>query len=397
MKKTTNNRLRIGIVVPHIFMQRAVLPHVIFSPGELALSLADELGKQGTAVTLFTPGAVNTDSSNIVADLSLFEQELAGRGDTYMELLKKHPATFISLARQVQAELIAKAFAMANNDELDIVHIYTNEEDVALPFVQFCQKPVVLTHHDPFNFLVRYKNVFPKYKHLNWVALSEAQKKSMPADTNWADTIYHGLAADRYRLLEDPSGDYMLYLGRIVQPKGLHLAIAAVKQYNQQNHTSLKLKIAGKHYGGHAKDAYWREQIEPELDENIEYLGHINNDQVKQALLGNAKALIIPSTFEEPFGMVMIEALACGTPVIGLQSGAIPEVIENGTTGLLVEKSDTETTVKNLEAAIKQIDSIDRRACRESFETRFTAERMAADHLNLYERLVRASPQLSVS
>ncbi len=389
MKKQTNKPLRIGLVVPHIFMQRAVLPHVIFSPGELALSLVKELGKQGAEVTLLTPGAVNTTASNVTADLSLFEQELAGRGDTYMGLLKKHPATFIALARQVQAELVARAFAMANNNELDIVHIYTNEEDVALPFVQFCKKPVVLTHHDPFNFLVRYKNVFPKYKHLNWIALSESQKKGMPPGTNWVGTIHHGLEGERFRPVKNPENDYLLYLGRIVQPKGLHLAIAAVNQYNQDNQTNLKLKIAGKHYSGHAKDTYWREQIEPQLDNNIEYLGHINSDEAKQELLGNAKALIVPSTFEEPFGMVMIESLACGTPVIGLKSGAIPEVIAHKETGLLVDKADDETTIHNLAEAIVWIDTIDRKVCRTSFEARFAAKKMAADHLCLYEKLVK--------
>jgi glycosyltransferase involved in cell wall biosynthesis len=388
MTKQKNNPLRIGLVVPHIFMQKDVLPHVIFSPGELALSLVNGLSQQGAEVTLFTPGIVDTLVTNITADLSLFEQELAGRNDTYMDLLKKHPATFIALARQVQAELVAKAFAKANNDELDIVHIYTNEEDVALPFVQFCQKPVVLTHHDPFNFLVRYKNVFPKYKDLNWIALSESQKKGMPADTNWVGTIYHGLDEKRFEPAKNPSNDYFLYLGRIVQPKGLHLAIEAVNQYNQQNQTSLKLRIAGKHYSGHAKDTYWREQIEPKLSENIEYLGYISDDKAKQELLGNARALIIPSTFEEPFGMVMIESLACGTPVIGLKSGAIPEVIEHGKTGILVDKGDEDTTIKNLKDAIGQIDSIDRNTCRTTFEKRFTAKRMAIDHLNLYEKLV---------
>jgi hypothetical protein len=94
----------------------------------------------GTEVILLTPGPADTSVRNITADMSLIEQELAGRGYGYVELLKKHPLTFVSLARQVQAEIIAKAFAMANNDELDVVHIYTNEEDIALPFIQFCKK-----------------------------------------------------------------------------------------------------------------------------------------------------------------------------------------------------------------------------------------------------------------
>jgi len=147
------------------------MPQVIFSPGRLALELAAGLEAQGVDVTLFTPGPADTAVRNITVDLSYFERELAARGDTYVELLKKHPLVFVSLARQAQAELIAKAYAMANAGELDLVHIYTNEEDLALPFAALCAKPVVFTHHDPFSFMVRYKHVFPKYAHLKWISV----------------------------------------------------------------------------------------------------------------------------------------------------------------------------------------------------------------------------------
>lgn len=367
-------------------MQDALLPDVIFSPAQLALSLADGLGGLGAEVHLYTPGAVTTSANNITADLSLFQQELDGRGDTYIDLLKKHPATFIALARQIHSELIAKAFAAANNNELDVVHIYTNEEDIALPFAQFCEKPVVFTHHDPFNFLVRYKNNFPKYKHLNWIALSESQKKSMPADTNWLAIIHHGLPVSQLTPIKNPTSDYVAYLGRIIEPKGVHLAIAAVQKYNQQNDTHLKLRIAGKHYSGYAKDTYWEDTIKPQLGPDIEYVGHIATDADKQAFLGNAKALIIPSIFEEPFGMVMIESLACATPVIGLNSGAISEVIQDQITGILVEKSGD--TVGALAKAISDINKIDRSKCRSDFEARFTDKRMCQDYLSAYLKVI---------
>jgi len=369
-------------VAPHIFLHRDILPQVIFSPGQLAIDLADGLQKMGADVTLFSPGPVNTIARNITADLSLFEQELAGRGDTYMDLLKKHPFTFVTLARQVQSEMIAKAYAMANAGELDIVHMYTNEEDTALPFAGLCQKPVVFTHHDPFNFLVKYKNVFPKYKHLNWVSMSLAQRAGMPKDTNWVGNIYHGLAADRFAPLNNPSGDYIAYLGRIIQPKGLHLAIAAAKK------AGLPLKIAGKHYTGH-KDTYWQERILPELGGNIEYVGFIKDDAKKQAFLGNAAALVVPSLFNEPFGMVSIEALACGTPLIGLDSGATPEIITNGENGMLVKKADEATMVADIALATRDAGKISRAAARASFEARFTLERMCAEHIALYEKLTK--------
>lgn len=381
--------MRVGLVVPHIFLHKDILPNVIFSPGKLALELAAGLEKLGHDVTLFSPGPADTSARNITADLSYFEKELEGRGDTYIDLLKKHPLTFISLARQVQAEIIAKAFQMANDDKLDLVHIYTNEEDIALPFAALCKKPVVFTHHDPFSFLIKYKNIFPKYKHLNWISMSFAQRSGMPPDTNWVANIYHGLAEDEFKPNYSPTGGYVAYLGRVIESKGVHLAIAAIKQHNSDNpDRPLKLKIAGKHYAGYGKDDYWQEKILPELDDTIEYVGFIDNDNKKQEFLGNALALIVPSTFDEPFGMVLIEALACGTPAIGLNSGAIPEVINATGTGFIINKSDRQAeTIDALASAVSKIPQIDRTTCRAAFESRFALNRMCAEHSAVYHKL----------
>lgn len=384
---TTKQRVRVGLVVPHIFIHRLIQPGVIFSPGQLALELCEGLAKEGVDVTLFSSGPANTNVPNITADLKNFEAELAGRGDTYLDLLKKHPFTFISLARQVQAEIIARAYTAAASGELDIVHIYTNEEDIALPFARLCPKPVVFTHHDPFNFLVRYKNVFPKYKDLPWISLSYAQRRSMPADTNWAANIYHGLDEDRFRLNQQPHGDYVAYMGRIIEPKGVHIAVEAVKRYNEIAKEPLKLKIAGKHYAEHTKDTYWQTKIEPELGDAVEYVGHIKTDQEKQDFLGNARALLVPSTFNEPFGMVTIEALACGTPVIGLDRGATREIIEDGKTGLVLPYSNDMAAARDMATALAIVSNISRQDCREAFEARFTLQRMTHEHAELYRKL----------
>ncbi len=387
--------MRIGLVVPHIFMQREILPHVIFSPADLALRLAGGLRALGAEVTLFTPGPVDTDVVNITADMSYFEQELAGRDDTYMDLLKKHPFTFVSLARQVQSELIAKAYQMANDGELDLVHIYTNEEDIALPFASLCAKPVVFTHHDPFNFLVKYKNVFPKYKSLNWISMSLAQRQGMPPDTNWVANIYHGLTDDSLAPVKNPTNDYVAYLGRIIEPKGVHLAIDAIKLYNAEHPSdTLKLRIAGKHYAGHKKDTYWQTQILPHIDDTIIfYDGFIGDSAKKREFLGNARAVIVPSLFDEPFGLINIEALACGTPVVGLDSGAIPELITDRT-GKIAKKQfnsdgslDVSATAKNLVSVLSELDTL-RTECRQAYEQHYTADKMCQAHYNLYLRLL---------
>jgi glycosyltransferase involved in cell wall biosynthesis len=383
------SRIRVALVVPHIFLHRDILPNVIFSPGTLALELAKGLANCDVDVTLFTPGPVDTSLPNVNADMSYFEAELAGRGDTYIDLLKKHQFVFVSLARQVQSELIAKAYAAANNDEYDLVHIYTNEEDIALPFAKLCKKPVVFTHHDPFNFLIRYKSIFPKYSDLNWLSLSLAQRSGMPANTNWVGNIYHGLNPNDFHAFTDKNDrGYIAYLGRIVEPKGLHLAIDAVNEYNRTSSKPLTLKIAGKHYSDSDKDTYWQQQILPRLNKNIEYIGFVKGIKEKNTFLGDAKALIIPSIFNEPFGMVMIESLASGTPIIGLNSGAIPEVI-NDNNGILVSKSQNESkTAADLAKAIGNIDKIDRYNCRQDFEDKFTLDRMCSEHAKTYRSLI---------
>lgn len=383
------NKIRVALVVPHIFLHRDILPHVIFSPGTLALELAEGLADYNIDVKIFSPGPVDTIVPNINSDMSYFESELAIRGDSYVDLLKKHPFIFASLSRQVQSELIAKAYAAANNDEYDIVHIYTNEEDTALPFAKLCNKPVVFTHHDPFNFLIKYKSVFPKYPDLNWLSLSLSQRKTMPKNTNWVANIYHGLRSDAYMPINKPTDDYVAYLGRIVKSKGVDLAIKAIKKYNITAKVPLKLKIAGKHYADPGKDDYWKTEIEPELGDMIEYVGFIDNIKQKNIFLGNAKSLIIPSTFEEPFGMVMIESLASGTPIIGLDSGAIPEIITSKTGQLVNKDIDENKTVDRLVQAIQKIGIIDRKACREDFKARFTLNRMCKDHADAYRKLIK--------
>lgn len=389
--KNSSKKLRVALVVPHIFLHRDILPHVIFSPGLLAIQLAEGLAKHNVDVTLFTPGPVETKVKSIIADMSYFEAELAARGDSYLDLLKKHPFIYVSLARQVQAEIIAKAYGMANNDEFDLVHIYTNEEDIALHFAKLCKKPVLFSHHDPFNFMIRYKSVFPKYKDLNYISLSLAQRQTMPPGTNWVGNVYHGIDPKQFNFIESKDSDYIAYFGRIIEPKGVHLAIDAVEKYNQTSSRPLKLKIAGKHYADASKDTYWNSKILPRLNDMIEYVGFIKDTKDKNKFLGNAKALIIPSIFDEPFGMVMIESLASGTPLIGLSSGAIPEVI-NINNGIIVQKSSDESiTTERLARAVAQAGLINQRSCRADFENRFTLDRMCKDHAVIYNQLAKGA------
>jgi len=360
---------------------------VIFSPGQLALGLAANLSDFGVDVTFCTPGPADTKVRHITADMSYFEKELEARGYGYMELLKKHPATFVALTRQVQAELISEVYKKANDGHFDIVHIYVNEEDIAMQFANLCRKPVLFTHHDPFNFLIKYKSVMPKYKHLNWISISRSQRAGMPEDTNWVGNIYHGLDPDNFDSNFGATGDYFAYVGRIIEPKGVHLAIEAVRLHNQRHpDKKMKLKIAGKHYSDSSKDQYWEKCVKPELDEIIEYAGFIRGKPLND-FLKNARGLIVPSTFAEPFGMVSLEAFASGTPVVGLSVGATAEIVEDGVTGFIVRETEEESRISAIAAALEKIETIDRRACRAVVEKKFTLEKMAQNHAELYEKM----------
>jgi glycosyltransferase involved in cell wall biosynthesis len=216
--------------------------------------------------------------------------------------------------------------------------------------------------------------------------------------------------------LSQPAHDhqpYFAYLGRIIEPKGVHLAIAAVRAYNQTAEQPLKLRIAGKHYGSSEKKSYWDARIQPELDETIAYAGFIDSPDAKRDFLCGAAALIVPSVFDEPFGMVAIEAMACGTPVIALNSGALPEIIEQGKTGFVAEKVYTtnipstasvtpaktltpkkiilnETkTIANLQIALQKWPEINRQTCRTTYESHFTAETMCQQYAIIYNHLLR--------
>ena len=405
--------MKLALVVPHIFMHQEILPEVIFSPGELALSLAHGLVNQGHEVTIFTPGPINkfivdNKLKNQTADLTLFKEELSQRGDSYIELLKKHPLTFITLARQVQAEITAQAYQLANQDEFDLVHVWCNEEELALVNEQLCQKPVVFNHHEPFNFLTRYRSIFPKYPHLNWISLSLAQRETFNRvsleNVNWVGNVYHGIDLDRFKCNQHPE-NYLVYMGRIIQPKGVHYAIACAKELGT------KLKIAGKHYAGHSKDEYWQKFIEPEIDgEFIEYVGFIKTDEEKQELLGNATTLLMPSIWQEPFGMVVLEAMACGTPVVGFNQGGVSEIVKVGQSGWLADympekkinkngkkvdqswaqlklDQNFQENVSRLVDNVKKIKTIDRTNCRKYLEDNFSLEKMYQGYEEVYQKL----------
>jgi glycosyltransferase involved in cell wall biosynthesis len=206
------------------------------------------------------------------------------------------------------------------------------------------------------------------------VSISNAQRRPV-ANANFVTTVQHGIPPDLHPLIVHPRGGYVAFLGRIAAEKRPDRAIAVARALG------VPLKIAAKI--DRVDEAYFRETIAPLLNgTGVEFIGEINERQ-KSAFLGEARALLFPIDWPEPFGLVMIEAMACGTPVLAFRAGAVPEIIDEGVTGLIVD------TLEEAVAAMPRVLSFDRATVRRRFEERFSARRMALDYLSVYEDLLR--------
>ena len=211
------------------------------------------------------------------------------------------------------------------------------------------------------------------------ISISNGQREPLPW-ANWQATVYHGLPRDLYQF-RPAAGRYLAFLGRISPEKRVDRAIEIAKQ------VGMPLKIAAK--VDRVDKDYFDSVIAPLLcDSLVEFVGEIG-DIEKDEFLGNAYALLFPIDWPEPFGLVIIEAMACGTPVVAYRGGAVPELVETGRTGFVVEN------IEDAVEAIRRVAELSRKRCREVFEQRFTATRMAHDYLQQFERLIARSQEVS--
>ncbi len=367
--------MRIGILIPHIFAQERLRNRIIFAPLELAIQLADGLSDAKHEVTLYTPGPIKTKANSISVDLSFLQEELINEECTLPEFAVKNPLAFTSVSRQVHAELTRRAFEDAGSDKLDVLLVYMCEDEIPLYFSNLVNIPIFFTHHDPFNFYRKYRVRFPRLVNLNYISISYSQRTTAHPETNFVANIYNGIDLEKYYFNGNPDR-YFASLGRIVQNKGVHTAVKVCRETNSM------LKVAGKHYssGNDKESTYWDNHIRPFIDnKNIQYLGFLRPPEETGQFLRNAKALLFPISWEEPFGLVMIESLACGTPVIAFNNGAVPEIIKHGKNGFIVNNE------KEMISAMNKISEIDRKYCRDSVEEKFSIKKMVAEYENLFK------------
>jgi glycosyltransferase involved in cell wall biosynthesis len=254
-------------------------------------------------------------------------------------------------------------------DEFDVLHCHLDHWTI--PLFSRQNTPFITTLHGRLD-LPELQSIYACFPDVPLVSISDAQRAPMP-DANFIATVQHGLPADLLKLRKvTPS--YLAFLGRICPDKRPDRAIRIARQ------AGVSLKIAAK--VDRVDEAYFRDTIHPMIDgRDVELIGEIS-DAEKSDFLSGAIALLVPIDWPEPFGLVMIEAMACGTPVIAFNHGSVPEIVEHGVTGLIV--ADEAAAV----AAVGRIGDLSRTAVRSGFERRFTAQRMAEDYLALYRRLV---------
>jgi glycosyltransferase involved in cell wall biosynthesis len=343
--------MRIAQVAP---LYEAVPPCAYGGTERVIAMLCNGLVAEGHEVTLFGP-----ETSSTHAMLEAF-------GPPLRERLSSEE--LVTLAPHRHLHMLAEVYGRA--DQFDVIHSHI---DIwTLPFARLSDTPTVLTMHGRLD-LDHLHDLLPRYGSVPLVSISDDQRRAVAhLDLAWTATVYNGLDLAAYRdVPHDPDG-YLAFVGRIAEEKGPLAAIEISRR------TGLPLRMAAK--VDPLDVPYYEDEVKPEMGPDIDFRGEIEEDE-KPAFYAGARATLFPSDWPEPFGLVMIESLAAGTPVIALRRGSVPEVIEDGVTGFICE--DVDAMVK----ATDRIGEIDPEACRRRAE-QFSAERMCRGYVEVYESLV---------
>ena len=339
--------MKIAQVAP---LWESVPPKLYGGTERIVSYITEELVRMGHDVTLFASG----------------DSETAARLEAVCpQALRLNTGIFNRDAPMIMLQ----ERSLGATGDFDVIHSHL--DFLGFPLARRNPLPVVTTLHGRLD-LPELQPVFREYADMPLVSISDAQRQPLPW-ANWHATIYHGLPRNLYSFHPQPQ-QYLAFLGRIAPEKRPDHAIEVAKR------TGIPLRMAAK--VDPADLQYYLAEIEPLLDHPlIEFIGEIS-DEEKDNFLGNALALVCPYDWPEPFGLVLIEALACGTPVLAYRRGSIPEIIDNGVTGFVSEN------LSEMAEAVGRLSEIDRRRCRDVFEERFTADRMARNHVALYKRII---------
>jgi glycosyltransferase involved in cell wall biosynthesis len=340
--------LRIAQVAP---LYERVPPVLYGGTERIVHFLTEELVRQGHDVTLFASGDSET-SANLVSPCP--------------RSLRLDPDAVDTLAPHLR--LLEQVFDRL--DDFDVVHFHTDY--LHYPLSKRHRFAHLTTLHGRLD-IPELQPLYHVYHDEPVVSISDNQRVPLP-HANWYGTVHHGLPASLLTLNLKPEG-YLAFLGRISPEKRVDRAIEIAGR------AGMTLKIAAK--VDRADRDYFHAEIKPLLQQpHVEYIGEIGEAD-KGRFLGNARALLFPIDWEEPFGLVMIESMACGTPVVAFRRGSVPEIIEDGVSGFVVDNVDQAVE------AVGQVHTLSRTGCRARFDQRYTATRMALDYLTVYRRLLK--------
>ncbi len=341
--------MRIAQIAP---LMESVPPRLYGGTERIVSYLTEELVRQDHEVTLFASGD------------SVTSAELA---PCTMTALRLDP----SVRDPIPHYMLMLDQVRERADEFDVLHFHIDL--FQFPLFRPLADRTLTTLHGRQD-LPDLRGFYFGFRDMPLVSISHAQREPLP-HANFIATVYHGIPTDLLRPVFEPRGGYVAFLGRISPEKRPDRAIRIARSLG------IPLKIAAK--VDKVDEDYFRREIEPLLDgPGVEYIGEIN-EREKQAFLGEALALLFPVAWPEPFGLVMIEAMACGTPVLAFRCGSVAEVVDDGVTGRIV------ATEEEAVAALPEVLSLDRRGVRRRFEERFTATRMAKDYVRVYRALRR--------
>lgn len=339
---------------------RYLLPGFVGAPEAMVALITEELVKRGHRVTLFASGDSKTSAQlvSVTPKSSILDKKIGIGPHVHYEYF-----------------LASAAYQLARKGKFDIIHSHLpTQTGFYAPLVDI---PTVTTIHSPIKGLN--KRILKEIKDTQYyISLSNAQRKSLP-ELNYIATAYHGLKLNEISFREK-KGEYLLFVGRVASEKGVYEAIQASKKSKE------RLLILGNSDPKNSEQwKYWLMKVKPYIDnKKIIHLGFVPHSKVFH-YFSHAKALLFPISWEEPFGLVMIEAMACGTPVIAFRRGSVPEIVVDGKTGFIVD------TVDKMVKAIKNIDQIDRQECRRHVEKNFIVERMVDRYEEIYRKVLKTN------
>ncbi|MCL5432389.1 MAG: glycosyltransferase [Patescibacteria group bacterium] len=336
---------------------------LIYANLTVAGELADTLADLGADVTFFAPAGSQTRAKLVTFDMEPFDSPAVH---------SRYPDKDASY--RYEDVMLAKIFNFARENNLSLLHTHCRPFSIVNQAASHPQLPVLATVHDPLT-APAYKilPLYNQFSNLHWSSLSLVQRWPYP-DLSWAGNVGNGVDPD-FWTFSPAAGKYLLFVGRLTAEKGVDLAVQiAIK-------TGLPLKIAGSVYD--VDQEFFVTKVKPFLNNQIEYLGPVPRRDLP-ALYGGALALLAPIRWPEPFGLVFVEALVCGTPVIAANLGSAAEVIVEGQTGFIVEPENPD----QLAAAVKKAAAINRQTCRDHVLKNFTLLQMAKNYLSVYEKII---------